>query len=206
VYGSTELPTLTTTGPDDPPERGITTDGRAIGAAALRIVDDEGRDLPAGSEGEILGRGPECFLGYRNPALDAEAFTSDGWFRTGDLGVVDEDGYLTVTGRKKDIVIRKGEKISAPELEAAIARHPGVAEVAVIAVPDPVTGERACACVVPRPGTSLTLDELAATLRKAGLAAHKLPEELEIVAELPRTASGKVQKHVLRERRRITRG
>ena len=200
VYGSTEFPTLTTTGPDDPPERGLTSDGRAIGAAEVRLVDDAGTTLPPGREGEILARGPECFLGYRNAALDGEAFTSDGWFRTGDLGVIDDEGYLTVTGRKKDIVIRKGEKISAAEVEAAVARHPAVADVAVVALPDAATGERACACVILRPGTSLALDELTAGLRQAGLASHKLPERLEIVVDLPRTASGKVKKHVLRER------
>jgi cyclohexanecarboxylate-CoA ligase len=199
VYGSTEMPTLTTTSGDDPPERSSHTEGRAIWAAELRIVDDEDRDLPTGREGEILARGPDCFLGYRSPALDTEAFAPGGWFRTGDLGVVDASGYLTVTGRKKDIVIRKGEKVSAAEVEAAVARHPAVADVAVIALPDPATGERACACVITRPGMPLTLAELCDFLRAEGFPAHKLPEALEIVRELPRTASGKVQKHLLRD-------
>jgi len=189
VYGSTEYPTLTTTSADDAEERGATTEGRAIGAAEVKIVD-----------GEILARGPECFVGYKNPALDRDAFTEDGWFLTGDLGVLDADGYLTVTGRKKDIVIRKGEKISAAEVEAAIARHPAVAEVAVIALPDPASGERACACVKLEPGAALDLVELGEFLKSAGLARQKIPESLAIVEELPRTASGKVQKHVLQER------
>ncbi|MGH7805729.1 MAG: AMP-binding protein, partial [Candidatus Binatia bacterium] len=145
VYGSTEMPTLTTSMPDDPLELAVTTEGRPIGAAELRIVDDAERDLPAGSEGEILCRGPELFLGYRDDRLDAPAFTADGWFRTGDLGVVRDDGALVVTGRKKDVVIRKGEKISAAEVEAAIERHPAIHAAAIVALPDPATGERACA-------------------------------------------------------------
>ncbi len=200
VYGSTELPTLTTTGGDDAPEKGATTEGRPIGAAEIKIVDDGGRALPPGQEGEIYGRAPECFLGYRNPELDVEAFTADGWFRTGDLGVVDAEGYLTVTGRKKDIVIRKGEKISAPEVEALLERHGAIAGAAVVALPDPVTGERACACLRLRDGAAApTLQEVGDFLRKQGLASRKLPEALEVLSELPRTASGKVQKHRLRE-------
>ncbi len=200
VYGSTELPTLTTTSGDDAPEKGATTEGRPIGAAELKIVDDAGRALPPGREGEIYGRAPECFLGYRNPELDAEAFTADGWFRTGDLGVVDAEGYLTVTGRKKDIVIRKGEKISAAEIEALLERHGAIAGAAVVALPDPATGERACACLLLRDGAAApSLEEVAAFLRQQGLASRKLPEALEVFSELPRTASGKVQKHRLRE-------
>lgn len=199
VYGSTEIPTLTTTSPDDPLELGATTEGKPIWAAELRIVDEEGREVPPGREGEIIARGPDCFVGYRNASLDAEAFTPDGWFRTGDLGVVDSGGYLTVTGRKKDIIIRKGEKISAAELEAAIARHPSVTDVAVAAIPDPVTGERACAYTLLRTGAALSLGELCDFLREQGFSNQKLPESLEIVTDLPRTASGKVQKHRLRE-------
>src|SRR4029077_17459542 len=108
VYGSTEFPTVTTTGPDDPPERRIDSEGRPIGANEVRLVDEMDAPVPVGHEGEILARGPECFLGYRNPALDAEAFTADGWFRTGDLGTLDAAGYLRITGRRKDIIIRKG--------------------------------------------------------------------------------------------------
>jgi len=199
VYGSTEFPTLTTTGTDDPPERGAATEGRAIWAAEVAIADDEGKPMPPGHEGEILARGPECFIGYRNPDLDGEAFAPGGWFRTGDLGVLDADGYLTVTGRKKDIIIRKGEKISAAEVEALIARHPAVLAGAVVALPDPATGERACACVELRAGTSLSLAELGGFLLDLGLARQKLPESLQIVSSLPRTASGKVQKGRLRE-------
>ena len=200
VYGSTEFPTVTTTGPDDPPERRIDSEGRAIGAAELRIVDEDGGSVPAGGEGEILARGPECFTGYRNPALDAEAFTPDGWFRTGDLGTLDADGYLRITGRRKDIVIRKGENISARELEDLLAEHPAVAEVAVVGIPDAGAGEIACAVLRVRPGaTAPTLAEVAAHLTARGLSRRKLPERVEVVADFPRTASGKVLKRALRE-------
>jgi len=134
------------------------------------------------------------------PALNAEAFTPDGWFRTGDLGAVDAAGALRITGRRKDIIIRKGENISARELEELIAMHPAVAEVAVIGLPDTVAGEVACAVLRPRPGTSLpTLADLAAHLTDHGLSRRKLPERLELVADFPRTASGKILKRALRE-------
>ena len=142
---------------------GIDTEGRADRARRGAHRRRDGATLAAGGdEGEVQARGPECFLGYADPALNADAFTADGWFRTGDLGRLDARGYLRITGRLKDIVIRKGEKFSVRELEELIARHPAVAEVAVLALPDPRTGERACAVVVLRAGAALTLAELAA--------------------------------------------
>ena len=198
VYGSTEFPTLTTTSADDPPERGATTEGRVIGAAELRIADDDGRIVAAGCEGEVQARGPDCFVGYKNSALDADAFAPGGWFRTGDIGVVDGEGYLTIRGRKKDVIIRKGEKIAAAELEALIATHPAVREVAVIPLTDAVSGERACACIELRDESALSLDELATFLLGHGLSKRKLPEALERVNAWPRTASGKVKKRELR--------
>ena len=141
------------------------------------------------------------------PDATAEAFVADsadaaggGWFRTGDLGALDAAGYLRITGRLKDIVIRKGEKFSVRELEDLIARHPAVADAVVLALPDSRTGERACAVVVLRPAAVLTLAALTDFLRGAGLAVQKLPEQLEIVAELPRTESGKVQRVALKAR------
>ena len=188
-YGSTEFPSITSSaGPGEAEDKRAETDGRPIGANRVRIVD-----------GEIQARGPELFLGYLDAALDAEAFTPDRWFRTGDLGVVDDDGYLTVTGRRKDVIIRSGENISAREVEELLAGHPGVADVAVVARPDPRTGERACACVVPRrPAEPPTLAELCAHLLDAGLSRRKLPEQLELVDALPLTAGGKVDKQALR--------
>jgi cyclohexanecarboxylate-CoA ligase len=195
-YGSTEFPSITSSaGPDEPDDRRAETDGRPVGANEVRIRGE------AGGEGEIEARGPELFLGYRDPALDADAFTPDGWFRTGDLGVVDADGYLTVTGRLKDVIVRSGEKLSARELEDLLGDHPKVAAVAVVAVPDPGTGERACACVVARdPSDPPELAELGKLLLARGLSRRKLPEQLAVVDELPMTASGKVDKRALRDR------
>jgi cyclohexanecarboxylate-CoA ligase len=203
VYGSSEFPTITTTGPDDPPARRIDSDGRAIGAVELRLVDDDGAPVPGGGEGEVLARGPECFLGYLDPTLEAETFTADGWLRTGDLGVLDADGFLRITGRKKDIIIRKGENVSAREVEDLLATHPAVAEVAVVGVPDPAAGEIACAVVRLAPGsTAPALADLTAHLLAQGLSRRKLPERLEIVDDFPRTPSGKIVKRTLRDRLR----
>jgi cyclohexanecarboxylate-CoA ligase len=190
-YGSTEFPSITSAaGPDTPDALRATTDGRPIGANQVRIRDDE-----------IEARGPELFCGYSDPALDTEAFTADGWFRTGDLGVIDTDGYLTVTGRRKDIIIRLGEKISAREIEQLLGSHPAVRDVAVVAVPDPRTGERACACVVPTdPASPPTLAELAAALEARGVSRRKIPEQLVVVDALPATAAGKPDKQALRAR------
>jgi cyclohexanecarboxylate-CoA ligase len=190
-YGSTEFPSITSSsGLGEPDDKRAETDGRPIGPNEVRIVD-----------GEIQARGPELFLGYQDPALDADAFTADGWFRTGDLGSLDADGYLTVTGRLKDIVVRSGEKLSAREIEDVLHEHPKVRAVAVVAVPDDRTGERACACVVPRdPAEPPTLAELGAFLLERGMSRRKVPEQLDLVDDLPMTASGKVKKHELRAR------
>ncbi|MGH7895878.1 MAG: AMP-binding protein, partial [Candidatus Binatia bacterium] len=201
VYGSSEFPTITTCGPNDPPARRVETEGRPIGAAEIRLVDDGGAPVGRGHEGEILARGPECFLGYRDAALNVDAFTDDGWHRTGDLGVLDADGYLRITGRKKDIIIRKGENISAREVEELAATHPAIAEVAVVGVPDPAAGEIACAVVRPRAGAAApSLTELTTHLLACGLSKRKLPEQLVIVEDFPRTASGKILKRTLRQR------
>ena len=199
VYGSTEFPTLTTTDAADALTHGIDTEGRAIAPAEVRIADETGFPLPPGVEGEVQGRGPECFVGYVDPALNTDTFTADGWFRTGDLGALDNAGYLRITGRLKDIVIRKGEKISVKELEDVIAAHPAVLEVAVIALPDPKTGERACTFVRLRPGMTLDLAALTQALAAQGLAKQKWPEQLEVIEDFPRTESGKILRSRLRE-------
>jgi len=139
------------------------------------------------------------FIGYLDPELNAEAFTEDGWFRTGDLGRRDADGFLEITSRKKDIIIRGGENISAKEIEDALFGHPKIADVAVVASPDPVLAERVCAVIVPQAGQSVGLDEITAWLTHRKLAKQKFPEEVILLGELPRTASGKVQKFQLRE-------
>ena len=198
VYGSTEFPTLTTTDAADALTHGIDTEGRPIWPAEVRIADEAGGPLPAETEGEVQGRGPECFAGYLDAALNVDSFTADGWFRTGDLGVIDAAGYLRITGRLKEIIIRKGEKISVKEVEDAIAAHPAVAEVAVIPQPDANSGERACAVVRLRPGMRVDLATLTAFLATQGLAKQKWPEQLEVVDDFPRTDSGKIQREKMK--------
>ncbi|HEX5614370.1 MAG TPA: AMP-binding protein [Acidimicrobiia bacterium] len=202
-FGSTEHPSITGSAPADPWEQRCRTDGKALPGVELRLVDEEERDVAPGVAGEIWSRGPDCAWGYTDPALTAAAFTSDGWYRTGDIGVLDADGALSITDRKKDIIIRGGENISAVEIEELLVRMPGVAEVAVVAAPDARLGEHACAFVRVLPGAPPpTLDAVRATLDDAGLARQKWPEELRVVDALPRTPSGKVQKYVLRDQLR----
>jgi cyclohexanecarboxylate-CoA ligase len=199
AYGLTECPAITASGPDDPLARRAGTDGRVLHGASARIIDDAGREAAPGQLGEILVRGPETFLGYLDSELDATGFDADGWFHTGDLGVLESDGALEVRGRRKDIIVRGGENISAKEVEDLLHEHPKIREVAIVAMSDPVMVERACAFVVAREGEAPSLEELNAFLRSRQLAVQKLPERLEVVAALPKTASGKVQKFRLRE-------
>lgn len=199
AYGSTECPSATGCNQDDPLSKRAHTDGRAMGAVQVRIVDESGSDAPTGAVGEVIVRGPELFVGYLDASLNDDAFTSDGWFRTGDIGRVDVDGYLEITGRRKDIIIRGGENISAKEIEDHLFGHPKIVDVAVVAAPDPVLGERICAVVVPAPGQTVTLAEVTEWLHAAKVAKQKLPERLIVLDELPRTPSGKVQKFKLRE-------
>jgi acyl-CoA synthetase (AMP-forming)/AMP-acid ligase II len=199
-YGSTEVPLLSASTVDDDDERLARTEGRVNRSAEVRVVDAAGVLQPPGAVGEIRARGPQVCRGYLDASLDAEAFDADGFFRTGDLGWVDEDGYLTITGRLKDVIIRKGENISAKEIEDVLYDHVSLAEAAVIGLPDAERGERTCAVVVLRGGEQVELDDIARFCREAGLAVHKLPEQLEVVDELPKNASGKVLKHELKAR------
>ena len=200
-YGMTECPVCTMNDPADPDERLAETEGRPTPGAELRIVTLAGGVAAPGEEGEIRVKAPQRFLGYLDPALDADAFDADGFLRTGDLGVVDAEGYVTITGRVKDIIIRKGENISAQEVEDHLYAQPGVGDVAVIGLPDPVSGERVCAVVVPAdPAAPPTLADLTKALRARGLMVQKLPEQLEVVDDLPRNPTGKVLKHELRAR------
>jgi cyclohexanecarboxylate-CoA ligase len=191
VYGSSEFPTLSCGSLSDSEHIAADTDGRPIGPVQVRV------DALDGVPGELQICGPELFLGYLDPALNADAFTPDGWFRTGDLATFTE-GAVTIRGRQKDIIVRGGENISAKEVEDLLFEHPQVREVAVVAMADPVLVERVCAFVVPAPGTSPTLDSLCELLTGRRIARQKHPERLELVEELPKTASGKVQKYVLR--------
>jgi cyclohexanecarboxylate-CoA ligase len=199
-YGMTECPMFTSGRPGDSDEQRHGTDGRPVPGAVARLVDDAGRPVGPGVEGEVEAYGPQLCVGYLDPALNS-AFTPDGFFRSGDLGVMDSDGYLRITGRRKDVIIRKGENLSAKGIEDELAAHPKIADVAVVGVPDPASGERVCACVVLRTGTrDLTLDEVRTFMAARGVMRQKIPEQLELMAELPRNATGKVQKDVLRQR------
>jgi acyl-CoA synthetase (AMP-forming)/AMP-acid ligase II len=199
IYGLTEAPMVVLSDIDDDDHALATTEGRAVGGAEMRIVDDEGNLCPPNVSGELRLRGPQVCKGYLDTSLNADAFDDDGFFRTGDLATLDEQGNLRIVGRLKDIIIRKGEKISAKELEDVLFSHPGVGDVAVVGIPDPESGERCCAFVIPRPGRDdPTLDEVVAHCRDAGLAKQKWPERLEVVDDFPRNATGKVLKHVLR--------
>jgi len=200
-WGLTEFPVATYGQLDAPLEVLDTTTGPAVAGVEVRVVTDDGRVASAGEEGELRLRGPQCFLGYVDASLDAAAFDDEGWFRTGDLGIIDADGNVTVTGRIKDIIIRNAENISALEIEDALYQHPAIADVAVVAAPDPRTGERVCAfVVVALDAEPPTLQSIADHCRALGLAVQKCPEQLELVDGLPRNSYGKVLKQDLKAR------
>jgi acyl-CoA synthetase (AMP-forming)/AMP-acid ligase II len=193
LYGSTEHPSITGCTHDEPAAKRINTDGRALPGVELRLAPD----------GEILSRGPDCFAGYTVAAHTAAVFDTHGWYHTEDVGVLDDDGYLTITDRKKDVIIRGGENVSAAELEEVLMRLPAVAEVAVVAAPDTRMGEHACAFVRARPGADVpSLVDVRKHLESIGLARQKWPEEIRAVDDFPRTPSGKIKKFVLREQLR----
>jgi acyl-CoA synthetase len=198
-FGSTEHPSITGSRPDAPHDKRVNTDGLPLPGVEIRLVDDDGKDVEVGTPGEIWSRGPDLFVGYTDAAATEAAFSVDGWFMTGDIGVLDDDGYLAITDRKKDIIIRGGENVSAQEVEELLVRMPDVAEVAVVAAPDARLGEVACAFFRMQPGLPAPgLAEVRTYLERAGIARQKWPEHLRQVEEFPRTASGKVQKFVLR--------
>lgn len=197
-WGMTENGGVTITRPGDPPEKVFETDGKAIDGMEVRVVGADGRPLPPGETGDLMVRGMANFVGYlKRPELnDTDA---QGWFRTGDLAWMDADGYIRITGRSKDVIIRGGENIPVVEIENVLYRHPGVMEAAIVAMPDPRLVERACAFVVPRPGHAIDLDGIRDFLKAEGVARNYWPERIEIVEAMPRTASGKIQKFRLRE-------
>jgi acyl-CoA synthetase (AMP-forming)/AMP-acid ligase II len=176
------------------------TVGRPIPGAELVLRDPLGDPVPVGTSGEATWRTPTKSFGYLNDDERTEAmFRGDGWYYSGDLGTFDQEGYLAITGRSKDLIIRGGQNISPLEIEQIIARHHAVSEVAVVGVPDPVFGERVCACVVLLSDkTGLTLDELVEYMRARDIAPFKLPERLEVFNELPKTAGGKLSKVTVR--------
>jgi acyl-CoA synthetase (AMP-forming)/AMP-acid ligase II len=190
-YGLTECPILSMGAVADPDDKLAETEGRAAPGVELRI----------GQEGELRVKGPQLFRGYLDSSLDADAFDEDGFFRSGDLGVVDDEGFVAITGRLKDVIIRKGENISAKEVEDLLYQHPKVADVAVIGLPDPAVGERCCAVVSSKDGSeALGFKEMVDFLKQQGLAVQKVPEQLELVDVVPRNPTGKTLKHELRQR------
>ena len=200
-YGMTEIPMITQGSPTDTEDQLAHTTGKPVTGAVLRIVAEDGSDAPDGVDGEVRVKGPMVCRGYTDDDITAAAFDGDGWFRTGDIGHLRADGHLVLTGRLKDIIIRKGENISAKEIEDLLYAHPGVGDVAVIGLPDRERGERVCA-VVERPaqGEAITFDEMVEYLGEQGLTRFKTPEQLEVVDALPRNETlRKVLKYQLRD-------
>jgi acyl-CoA synthetase (AMP-forming)/AMP-acid ligase II len=199
-YGMTEVPMISNGSPTDTDEQLANTDGKPVEGAEVRIVTLDGRVAGPGEEGEVQVRGPIVFHGYTDPDLTSDAFSPDGFFRTGDLGLLRSDGHLALTGRLKDVIVRKGENISAKEIEDLLYTHPKVAEVAVIGLPDPTRGELVCAVVQLADGAGgLDLAEVVTYCRQAGLMTQKIPERLELRTEWPRAGTGKIVKKSLRD-------
>lgn len=200
AWGLTEFPVATSPPPDGDPAVLDHTVGPPVPGVSVRVVDDSEREVSIGEVGELRLKGPQCFLGYVDAALDAAAFDADGWFRSGDQGRLDADGNVIVTGRLKDAIIRNAENIAAVEVEEVLASHPAIADVAVIGVPDTRTGERVCAVVVGELGHGITVESLFEHCQRSGLSKHKSPEQVEFVDSLPRNLAGKVLKNELRAR------
>lgn len=200
LYGRTENITTTMCTFDDDLERSVTSDGKALPLQEVRVVDAHGDEVPRGQEGDIAYRGAMNSLEYINqPEETAAMYTADGFSRSGDLGTMDQDGYVRVTGRLKDIVIRGGLNISVRQVEDLLVAHPAVGEVAVVGMPDERMGEKVCCYLVPASGAEpLAVEEIREYLLGKGLAIQKVPERLEVVESLPTTATGKIQKHLLR--------
>jgi len=197
LYGMLETGFHTYTRLSDDPEAVTGTVGKVSSGLGLRLIDESGRDVPVEAEGEIAAEGPSVHLGYhKNPQANAELFTADGWFRTGDLGQLDAAGNVRIVGRLKEMINRGGKKFFPREIEEILYAHPKILHAAIVGVPDPRLGERNCLCVIPRPGQALALDEVVAFL-KDGVATYKLPETLEVFDDLPFTPTGKIQRHVL---------
>ena len=199
-WGLTEFPNATSATPTDSSEIVSMTVGRPASGVSVRAVDPEGNVCNPGQEGELQLQGPQSFAGYVDATLDEDAIDAGGWFRTGDLGTIDADGNVRITGRLKDIIIRNAENISVVEVEELLYRHPDVTDAAVLGVPDPRTGERVVAVVVLRDGHEVELTDIREHCRLEGLAVQKCPEQLEVVDALPRNAMGKVLKQELRSR------
>lgn len=197
AWGMSENGAVTTTRIEDADDKTTGTDGCPLPGMEVRVVDPDGKPVPTGAEGQLEVRGCSNFIGYmKRPGLAQVA--EGGWFNTGDIARLDGDGYIRIAGRSKDIIIRGGENIPVVEVEGLLFQHPAVAVVAVVGYPDARLGERACAYVIPKAGATLTFDEMTAYLREQKMAVQYIPERLQVVSDLPRTPSGKIQKFELR--------
>ena len=196
-YGSTEHPTVTNCLESEPLEIRSSTDGRPTGGTELRLLDEAGEPVAVGTPGEVFSRGPDAMAGYLDPEMDAEFMTPDGWFRTGDVGILSDSGHLTISDRIKDIIIRGAENISAKEVEDQLHEWAAISEVSLVAIPDAIYGERGCAFIQVA-GEPVTLDDMRVYLASTSLEKFKWPEQVVIVEDFPRTASGKVRKRALR--------
>jgi len=198
AYGAVEANATFASTLADPEEKRWYTVGRPPPTCELHVVDDEGNEVPAGKKGELLYRSAYKSYGYiSSPELDAEAYTPDGFFKSGDIGFIDEEGYVHVTGRKKEMILRGGENIFPVQIENILSTHPKIEEVAVAAMPDPVYGEKACAFVVPKAGESLSFEEMISFMEARQIAKYLFPERLEIMAEIPK---GEALSKVLRRK------
>jgi acyl-CoA synthetase (AMP-forming)/AMP-acid ligase II len=200
IWGCTEAP-LISQGVTAEAEEALAaeTDGRIFNYE-VRVLDAADQEVGIGAEGELLARGPSLSLGYTNEEMTRESFTDDGFFRTGDLGYVSQDGSVVITGRKKDLIIRGGQNISAKEIEDVLHTHPAIEEAAVVSMPHARLGEGICAYLRLRgAGPAPTIDDLQRFLLEAGLARQKAPERVEVLSEYPRTAAGKIKKDILRQ-------
>lgn len=201
-YGSSEHSTVSQAATDNPYEKRAYTDGQVIRGNEVRIVDGHGNDLPLGTAGEIVTQGPELFIGYQDGQLNQENFLPGGWYRTGDIGRLDEEGFLTITDRKKDIIIRGGENIASKEVEDILNEMPEVLESAAASMPDEKYGEKVCAFIRLNPGMDLDLERVRRFFLEAGVARQKTPERLIVISDFPRTPAGKIKKFELRARLR----
>jgi cyclohexanecarboxylate-CoA ligase len=201
LWGMTESLSSTLTEPSRAADKSSSTDGRALDGVDIRIADFDGKPLPNGETGCLMVRGAQMSLGYyKRP--DIATYDADGWFDTGDLAYMDDEGYIRINGRTKDVLIRGGENVPVVEIEALLYKHPSVAMAAIVGYPDERLGERACAFVELRPGTTLDLEDVQAYMTECKVAKQYWPERVEILTQVPRTPSGKIQKFLLKERAR----
>ncbi|MBI5088636.1 MAG: AMP-binding protein, partial [Actinobacteria bacterium] len=200
LYGATEFLVATWNTAAATSAKRLATDGNALDGVEVAIRDEAGRECDVGQPGEVVVRGPNTCVGFfADPDRTIATFDEEGWCRSGDLGVLDRDGYLSIVGRKKDMIIRGGLNIAPREIEDALVAFPEVWQAAIVGIPDDRLGERACACLVLRPGGSIDIGTLTSRLAELGFAKYKLPESVQVFDRFPMTASGKVQKHELRK-------